>query len=693
MLKKYECVMQEGIKDCGICSLLTIVKTYGGNVSKEYLRSLTNTTKDGVTALSLLEAGKDLGFSTKGVTGDVFDIDSNSLPCIAHVIINNSYKHFVVIHHIDKTKKVITIADPASGIIKIKYEDFKEISTDKYLLFMPNKPIPIFEKVNTLKELIIEFITTNKKIFISIFLFSLLYTLINIITAYNFQFIIESSINYFSKNNLYFIMVIMFILVVFKTIIDYFRSQLLNFINHKLDYTMVKSLFRHIISLPYLYYKNRTTGEVISRINDLSEIRQTLSQVFVTLFVDTILVTFVLIALFTINFVLSLITISIIVIYMLLIWIFNGYLAKNIVKITKDNAIVNSYMIESINSIESIKGLNIVDKINNEFNKKYSKYINNSYKFNYIYNIEIFIKELINSIGLLLIIFIGSIHVIDNKMSLAELITYNSLIIYFLEPVKSIINFDIIFRKTKIVFDRVMELYTVKAEKVIACEKYVDKKLNGDIEIKNLTFSYNHINNVIDKLNLTIKKGEKIIVSGSSGSGKSTRAKILMKYFDIERDKVFIDNKDINDYSLLNIRESICYISQNETLYTDSVYNNVVLSNNCNYDEFLKVSKVTLLEEIVKNNGLGFNMLLEENGSNLSGGEKERVVLSRSLMKNSDIYIMDETLSQVDTKKEREILTNLFNFYKEKTIIFISHRFDNEDLFDKCINLNEVLCE
>ena len=179
MLKKYPWIRQDDLKDCGVCSLLTIIKTYGGGVSKEYLRELTKTTKKGTNAFCLLEAGKKLGFTTKAVKGNVLDLNKEMLPCIAHVVIDNSYQHFVVIVNINKKRNIITISDPAKGIVKYKLDEFNKITTNQYLIFIPNKKIPYLKKNREVLNNIIEIVFKHKYIFLSILLFSFIYTFIN----------------------------------------------------------------------------------------------------------------------------------------------------------------------------------------------------------------------------------------------------------------------------------------------------------------------------------------------------------------------------------------------------------------------------------------------------------------------------------------------------------------------------------
>ena len=217
-MKRYPCVLQEGMKDCGIASLLTIIKTYGGVVPKEHLRVLTNTTKNGVNAFSLIEAGRILGFDARGVTGRVFDIDKKNLPCIAHVIIDNKYKHFVVIHEIDKVKNKIVIADPAKGILNMTREEFEEIATNNYLFFIPNKEIPKIVYDNKIIEIIYEFIVNNKNTIIVTLFFSIIITLFSIMTSYNMKIVIDRVFNYNSLSNLYVISLIFIFIYLIKNV-------------------------------------------------------------------------------------------------------------------------------------------------------------------------------------------------------------------------------------------------------------------------------------------------------------------------------------------------------------------------------------------------------------------------------------------------------------------------------------------
>lgn len=681
--------MQDGAMDCGICSLLCIVKYYGGYVSKEYLRLITNTTRSGVDAFSLLEAGRKIGFDSRGVTGSVLMIDKKFLPCIAHVIVEKKYKHFVVIYKIDKKRNTIYIMDPASGFIKMNIDEFLIISTSNYLFFTPNKQIPIVRSNNMVKNIIFEFIHNNKYAFIWIIIFSLFFTFLNIITSFNLQFVLEKAITYSSKINLYFIFVIMFILSLLKAIVEYFREKILLFVDCNLDYKILINSFSHVLSLPYLYYKDRTTGEVLSRISDLRELKNYIGHIFSTIFVDLVLVLFSFFFLVSINFSLSIILIIFSVIYCVIIILFNRCLIGSLYKLRREDSAINSYMIELINGVETIKGMNIFNTVFDKFCVKYDKYANASYRLGSILQYKKLICDILSYSMFLIVILVGSFLVIEEKISLGSFLTFNSMICYFWEPIKNLMNFDFILKNVKVTIERINELLSYEKECLFDDQKSI-RSITGNIVVNDFKYTYNSINLLFNNLNLNINKGDKVVLCGNSGCGKSTLAKILAGFISVNRGMIFIDGKDINEFNLWALRENITYVSQNDFVFNDTVFNNININNSRDEDKLVSVCEMVTVDQMLLEKNSSYSTLIDENGSNFSGGEKQMIVLARTFLKESNVYILDETLSQIDSSKERVILKNLFENFSEKTIIVISHRFDNNDLYDKVINLEKA---
>ena len=680
-MKKYPIVMQDEIKDCGVSCIQMIINYYGGYVRKSDLLEMTKTSKKGTTAYNIKNTLINLGFNCKGIKCNLNDINKDNivLPCIASVIIDNSYKHFVVIYEINFTKKYLVIGDPADKIKKISYKNFETIFNNVLIIFYPIKTLPI-EQEKSQKEFIFNLIKPYKKTLINIFILSLFITLFSILTSFYTEYMINS-INYYSKNYLILLFCIFFSIYILKIISDFFRNKLLLFINQKLDLVLTLDIFNKIIELPYSYYQNRTTGDVISRINDLESVRNMISKVALSIFVDLPLALLSLIVLYFINSTLFVIGVIILVLYFIIIIIFRRIFNDYIKKIQVKKGEATSLMVESISGFETVKGMHIESNIKYKFEKRYVKYLKDIFKYQNFYFLQNLFKDIIDNIGFIVIILVGCVLVIDNKMNVGSLLTFSSLLVYFLEPIKNIINLDNMIKESKNALRRILDIVGYEKKK----NGIVGNFQNGDIKFKNLDFSFNDRNYILKNINLTIKKNSKIMVIGKSGSGKSTLFKILMNFYNIKNNKVFINDIDLNNYDINVLNNNILYLGQNEILFNDTLYNNLIFDNS-NSSRLLDICKMCYVDKIIDSN-LGYNTLIEENGFNLSGGEKQRIVLARCLLKNFNILIIDEGLSQVDVNMERKILKNIFKFFKDKTIIVISHRLDNLDLFDSLVKI------
>lgn len=680
-------VLQDGIKECGSACLLSLIRYYGGNISREKLLELTNTTKDGTNFYDLTKAAYEIGMYAKGYKTDDFNkLLKVENPFISQVIINN-YKHFVVVYKINNNK--ITIMDPAKGMVKISTIEFKKIWTGYILLIEPYKKLPVYIENNYLFSVIKNVIRNNKKLIINIISLSVITTIFTCIYSYHFKIIID---NYISTNKISMLVITMiFIIILFiKLITEYLRNNLSLYLNQKIDLSIMTTTIDKILTLPYSYYKNRPTGEMISRINDLLYLKNIISKIITSVFLDMILSLSVLIILFTINKTMTFLLLIIIIIYFLIFIFYKSIIKETTNNIQENNASVNSLLVESINGFETIKGLNLENSFKKKINKMYLKAIDSNLYLTRIMNTENLLKDVFEGIVILLIIYLGITYIMDKSLSVGSLITYNTLILYYLTPIRNSLDFYHEFYYVKNSIKRVNSILNYKYEKL---DKESNLLIEGNIHINNLSFSYNGKVNILNNINLDIKKREKVLLLGSSGSGKSTLLKLLFRYYEIPRNRIFINNYDILDYNLLDIRKNISYISQNEFIYTDTIKNNIILDRDIPLSEFLFVCKLLYISDIVSDNPLSYDMPLEENGINISGGQRQRIILARTILKKASIILIDEGLNEIDVSLERKILKNLFMYLKDKTFIIISHRTDNMDLFDKVIRLDSGYME
>lgn len=691
VVMKYPFVGQDGLKDCGVCSLLMIMKYYGGRASKEYLRELTNTTKDGVNSYSLLEAANKLNFSTKGVKGSFSDLDDNDLPCIAHVVLDNSYQHFVVIYRIDRKKKQLIIADPATSIKKMAFSEFEAISSGNFLLFYPEKKIPILDNSSHIKSILKLFLFKNYLSLINLILLSFVFTMFGIVLSFQFQLLIDFVISNSSHYNLFIFALIFGILIFMKEWIGLWKNLLLQYLNHLLSDSLIMDIYHHLLSLPYLYYKNRTTGEIVSRIQDLENVKEFIGKIFITCFVDSFLVIFSFMVLINLSSKLTFILTVAVIIMILLIILVWKIIYPYLKKIREKNAIVNSYLVESITGIETIRSFGLENYTFNKFSKKYRNYNNFNYRTSKLYLYLQFIRNFIVQITVFIILVVGGYLVIKNRLAVSTLITYYALVFNFLDPIQNLLDIGFSWKEAKISFGRIEELYQIQE---MNCEStgLSKDKINGDIKIESLNYKYSPKRKILSDIDFHINPKDRVLIYGKSGEGKSTLAKIISQVLKADSGNVYLDNYPLSEYNSSTFSKQICYLSQNEFLFNDSLYNNIYLDSQRDYKDFLDICSICMVDEIIDNHPLRYQMLLEENGFNISGGERQRVILARAILKNADVYIFDESLNEIDVDRERIILNNLFNRYPDKTFIVISHRYHNNNLFNRKFEIKGGKC-
>ena len=682
-MKKSLIVLQEGNKDCGASCLLSVVHYYGGNISKEKIIDMTKTTKEGTTFYNIKEASNQIGLIAKSYkVEEIEKIKEITSPFICQVS-KNSSMHFIVVYKVNNNK--LLIMDPSIGKVIMDIFDFNNIWTGYIMILEKVGILPDYKNTKCLNKEIIKVLTSNKKIIIFIIILSIIVTLLSCLISLYSQIILDKVIDT-EINNLIVITIAFFILLIIKNITNYIRNHLLIYLNQKLDIKILLTAFTKVILLPYNYYKNRTSSEVLSRINDLSNIKTFISKLIVTILLDLLLLVAAIIVISNINKQILNIYLLVDLLYLLIIIIFNKKIKYQTVKVQEEVAQTNKNIIEAVNNFEAIKGLNIEDKIIYKFTKDYTSLLNTKYHIDKQNNIIVLLKDYIMDISILLTNFYILKEIMNNSMTVGDYITISFMTNYLIYPVRNIIDIIYDYHYVKSSITRANNLLEVSSEKIN--EKEV-LDINGNIKITNLKYTYNNKNIILKNINLFIKDKDRVLLLGSSGSGKSTILKLLYKYLEADRKSIYINNYDINDYSLSDIRKNITYISQNEQLFNDTIRNNILLNREISEIDYLNICKILHIDDIVKDNVLGYDYLIEENGINISGGQRQRIILARGLLKSSKIIMIDEGLNQIDIKLEREILQDVFTYFHNKTFIIVSHRRDNNDLYNRIIKIKD----
>lgn len=680
-MKKEYVIRQRDARDCGVCCLLSIIKYYGGYIPIEKIRIDTRTSNDGTTALNIIKASSTYGLDGKGIKTNYNELLNSAqiLPIIAHIKTKNNMFHFIVIYKITKDK--VTIMDPAKGYIKYSKKEFLNLWTGICIILKPRMKILKMKKEKSVLSNFLKAIYQDKKILNKIIIFSICSLILNIILSFYLKISIDLLEYNSTKLILAFLLTYIF-LTILKVLLEREKSKHEIYLNKNLDGRMIIPFINHLFYLPSNIIKSRSEGEILTRVNDYTQIKEMFTTMLLSFFLDTILASSTIFILYIISKKLFLILCLIVILYILVSLVYSPIIYRKLNDNIELETDFNSKLVENIGNIESIKNLNIVEDVCSKLEFANIAFIKDTYNFNNLINNERSILNFISEVGLTLINSLGIYFILKGQLSLINLVTFNSLVSYFLTPVKELADIIPKYNILKVSFSKINEFIDLKEESYSPQPFIID----GDIDIKNLTYSYNRYQNVINNFSLQIKKGTKIFIDGKSGVGKSTICKLLMKYDEEYKGKILIDGINIKDINTQTIRNSITYVSQDEKLFTDTIYNNLTLSKEISEQDLKEVITTCSLEEVLDKKSLRLDTMLIDGGTNLSGGEKQRLILARAILQNKNILILDEVLSEVSVELEKQIISNLKKKYKDKTIIYISHR-NLKSCFDESVTL------
>lgn len=675
-------VRQQDEKDCGVCSLLSIIRYYKGNVSLEQLRLDARTNNEGTTALNLVLASQKYGFDAVGMKVENLN-DIKRLPAIAHLNLKKGYSHYVVIEKVTKDK--IILMDPAKGkVVKFLWEFQKEWS-GVVLIFYPKQKIMVLKNDVTLFTIFKKVFISEKNLIKIIVLVSFLLTIFTIALGYYFQMFNSLYLNKYPINYLKVLVLVFAIFTCFKLFLTYYRSYLENHLNKNIDCLITSDFLKHLFNLPLNVITSRKSGEILSRVNELTSIKGLITEIFITYTLDFLIVvitTFLLIRISSKLFLILFLT--------TIFYLFVGIITKkSIFEKAYQNISIesefNNTVLENIKMINSIKNLDVVDGTLNKIERKLTHYLYDTYKVNTILNkINIF-KVSCYEIGFFLINTFGFYFVYKGIINMIDLITFNALLNLYFEPLKNIVDSIPKYSFMKASITKINDFLGVHAE--ILGEK---TSTDGyDISINNLNYSYNKYQNVLKSVNLNIKEGEFVLLQGASGSGKSTLCSILNKYITDYTGDILFGKMNYKDLSIKTIRENIVYVGQNENIFTGSIKENITFGNKVSDLNFDKICKICKVDDVANKKTFSYESLIGSDEGNISGGEKQRIILARAVLKDFNVLILDEALSEVDIKLELEILKSIRENYKDKTIIYISHK-KYSNIFDKVINMEAV---
>ncbi|WP_423734470.1 peptidase domain-containing ABC transporter, partial [Bacillus cereus] len=482
MKRKIRHFKQHDLKDCGPACLAMISNYYGLNMSISRIREIVGTDLQGTNVKGLIEGGEKLGFEVKGVKATNPEaLTQISLPAIAHVVVNSGFLHYIVIYKIKKNK--IYVVDPERGYITYLLDEFCQMWTGVLILIKPGGE---FQKGNKSQGTFSRFLFLLKKqtnLLVPLFFASIFFNLFGLLGAFYFKFLIDDIVTNQLLQTLHIVSIGIIVLYIFKVFLSYFRTHLILYLSRRIDIELMLGYYRHVVGLPMNFFETRKVGEIISRFMDASKIRDALSTITVTLMIDTLMVTLGAILLYIHSPLLFVVTLLLIPFYIGIIFAFHKPYQFINREEMESNAKLNSYLVESLNGIATIKSYNAEKEVFFQVENRFINLLKQVFKRGMLSNLQGSIKMGLELIGGTVILWVGALQVLKGHMTIGELITYNALLAYFLNPIENLIGIQPVMQSALVAGERLNEIFDLDAEKSEKEENKVSpKKLFGKIE-------------------------------------------------------------------------------------------------------------------------------------------------------------------------------------------------------------------
>lgn len=677
-------------KDCGVASLAMVFGYFGSYYSLARLRELAKTTINGTTALGLVKAAETLGFEPQAIQADMTLFDSPNLifPFVVHVLKDKELFHYYVVTGMDKQNIHIADPDPEVRLTKLSRERFEEEWTGTTIFVAPSPNYQPHKDKNQGLTSFLPILINQKGLITNIILATALVTLINIVGSYYLQSIIDTYVPNQTSSTLSIISICLVIVYALQQILSFAQDYLLIVLGQRLSIDVILSYIKHVFHLPMSFFATRRTGEIVSRFTDANSIIDALASTIISIFLDISTVLIISIILFLQNSSLFFISLLVLPIYAVIIFAFMKPFEKMNRNTMEANATLSSSVIEDINGIETIKSLASEKICYQKIDREFVDYLKRSFTYSRAESQQKALKKLAQLSLNVCVLWIGANFVMDGKMSLGQLITYNTLLYYFTNPLENIINLQSKLQTAQVANSRLNEVYLVKSE--FEEQKMVEdlSTIQGDMTFKGIHYKYDYGQDILSDINLTIKQGSKIALVGVSGSGKSTLAKMMVNFYNPSQGEIRLGDLNLNHIDKKSLRQHINYLPQQPYVFNGTILENLLLGakEGTTREDILRAVELAEIREDIERMPLNYQTELTSDGTGISGGQRQRIALARALLTDASILILDEATSSLDILTEKRIVDNLMNL--DKTLIFIAHRLTIAERVEKVVVLD-----
>ncbi|MEE0282334.1 cysteine peptidase family C39 domain-containing protein [Faecalibacillus intestinalis] len=665
---KYPIFLQDNENSCGAYCIKMLLSFYKRDDEIKNIKKRCRLTKEGVTVYGLIQVLKEYHLEAKAYQCEFKHLfEEVNCPAIVHLKQDDLY-HYVILYKVKDG--YFLVGDPAKGLIKMSYESFSKQFTG-IIIMIDHVGMPITKRTSyTFQNFLKDHFKQHYQTIIKMMIKTIIISMLTMIFSYYYQLMIDS----FSKYPIYQIVFISLgftVLYAFKLLLDYLRRQQILELSRELNQEYALKTMQNLIYQDYDYMDGLEKGTLLSRSQNLFELSQYFIEFYHVIFIDSILMLFILIFILSIQFFLFLIVLLMMVIIFLVFYFYSKKLHIENKKILEQKEHLNDGLLEFQENYFQTIQFKVKKMMKNKLGYLYDNYFMDVYHHDEITNRHQIQLEALIQIMIMVVLLFSIFIYKKQQMTLGTVMLVYLLLSYMIDPLMKISVFIAMHDELQIIFERYKEMLPEKRER-----KKKIKKIKS-IELKHVSFSYGYTRPLFDHFQLKIERS--LFIQGKTGSGKSTLLKLIMNQLQPTKGEIVINGINLQELDLNSYYSHIKYLNKTPVFYKESLRTNMIFDRLFLENKMIELLHYFMLDDLVN----GLDLKLDEQGGFLSSGQGQLVMIIRALLSEPDVLILDEAFSNIDQER-LQLLINYLSFQKI-IVIIVSHQINMMNYQFDCV--------
>lgn len=665
---KYPIFLQDNENSCGAYCIKMLLSFYKRDDEIKNIKKRCRLTKEGVTVYGLIQVLKEYHLEAKAYQCEFKHLfEEVNCPAIVHLKQDDLY-HYVILYKVKDG--YFLVGDPAKGLIKMSYESFSKQFTG-IIIMIDHVGMPITKRTSyTFQNFLKDHFKQHYQTIIKMMIKTIIISMLTMIFSYYYQLMIDS----FSKYPIYQIVFISLgftVLYAFKLLLDYLRRQQILELSRELNQEYALKTMQNLIYQDYDYMDGLEKGTLLSRSQNLFELSQYFIEFYHVIFIDSILMLFILIFILSIQFFLFLIVLLMMVIIFLVFYFYSKKLHIENKKILEQKEHLNDGLLEFQENYFQTIQFKVKKMMKNKLGYLYDNYFMDVYHHDEITNRHQIQLEALIQIMIMVVLLFSIFIYKKQQMTLGTVMLVYLLLSYMIDPLMKISVFIAMHDELQIIFERYKEMLPEKRER-----KKKIKKIKS-IELKHVSFNYGYTRPLFDHFQLKIERS--LFIQGKTGSGKSTLLKLIMNQLQPTKGEIVINGINLQELDLNSYYSHIKYLNKTPVFYKESLRTNMIFDRLFLENKMIELLHYFMLDDLVN----GLDLKLDEQGGFLSSGQGQLVMIIRALLSEPDVLILDEAFSNIDQER-LQLLINYLSFQKI-IVIIVSHQINMMNCQFDCV--------